>query len=245
MIQKRVNQIYDINDKLALINHKVSDQGNPVMLCMDEALSSTIFTLDTQNIKKDNFSRANIEDESLCYHCYYYLTNFNVNSETKYQIFDSSTFRIDVIDRFINLRLLDYLEEQINLSEYELVSNYFDVWYEEMIFKSIQKDISQDNIEEARQQINSTIEYLPHSNRLNKLKKLLEPPRVISSSLSASKNRDKERDWLKKNSKKFKGKWVALVDDKLIAFNKSISVVIRKTKKKYDLKEVLLHFIPR
>ncbi len=240
-MQDRIHQVYYLDRNLALMNKGISDEEDELMFYSAEASTSTTFTLDSQNIQTDNFLRVHPEEETL----YYYLTNFKVSLETKLESFDTSTFRTDEINRLVNLKWFDYLLEQINLRQFEQAFSYSDLKYEERILKDIQKSITQGNIEKARRQISDTLEYLPNSYGLNKLKNLLEPPRVLSSTLSPRKKRDKEREWLEKNSKKFRGKWVALVDDELIASNKNLSKVIRKTRNKYDLNKVLLHFVPK
>lgn len=240
MIQERTNQDYGADD-LALISQLNSNDDSDFRYYINEIPASITSTLHTQEVQADKLLRTQGQEKTL-YFCYSSWVEVTLD-DVKPKIFDTSLFETNDTQRDVGLRWIDYSSETINLVRDEQVFSY--VQYEEIIFKDIQKSISQGNIERARRQIYNTLEYLPSGGRLNKLKKLLEPPRVISSYLSATKNRTKERQWLRKNSEKFRGKWVALIDDKMIASNKAISKVIKEARNKYYLEEVLLHFIPK
>ncbi len=116
---------------------------------------------------------------------------------------------------------------------------------EGVFINEIRELVSENRIHSARQKLNEGLKIYPDSKKLLKCYEVLRPPKIISNSLPAGKNRKKERQWLKKHSDEYKGNWVALYDDILIAKHPDLKQVLKKAKKKYQLNDILLHFIPK
>lgn len=116
---------------------------------------------------------------------------------------------------------------------------------EKEIFEDIQQDIQNDQIKIARTKLEKAVSTYPKSEHLLKLQKVMEFPEVISYKLSLNKSRDKTNQWLQENSEKYRGKWIALYKNQLVAADISLKVVINFVKKKHDLKDIFLHQIAK
>ena len=97
----------------------------------------------------------------------------------------------------------------------------------------------------ARKIIEKAVKIFPESIRLNKIFNVLKPPEIISKKLPARKSCVKELKWLKENEYRYRGYWVALFEDNLIAKDIRIKNVLNKAKRNYNLQDILLHYIPK
>ncbi|MBN2366248.1 MAG: hypothetical protein JXL67_08765 [Calditrichaeota bacterium] len=116
---------------------------------------------------------------------------------------------------------------------------------EYIILEEIKRNIREDKIELARKNVAGALKDFPNSERINRIYKVLQPPKVLSTKLPARKSSEKEIKWLRENGSKYAGNWVALYDENLLACDPKLKIVLREAKKRYPLKDVLVHFIPK
>lgn len=139
----------------------------------------------------------------------------------------------------------EYQDFPQNFMGSQSVWDFYSAEDEDSIIKEIKKYIQEDRIELARKKVEEAVNIYPESARIKKLYHVLQPPKILSKKLPARKSHHKERDWLKENSYKYRGYWVALYDRKLIAHDIHLKNVLKKARKNYHFKDILVHFVPK
>ncbi len=107
--------------------------------------------------------------------------------------------------------------------------------------RRIRQALAKEHVEEARRLVAQAVQEFPGSEGLQKLHRVLQPPRVIGA-LPPGKSRDREREWLKENAKNYPGMWVAICDNHLVAADRDLKKVVEaiRTQRQFEIQDILL-----
>jgi hypothetical protein len=100
--------------------------------------------------------------------------------------------------------------------------------------------LGQGRIDAAREMLRRALERHPRNDALADLYKAITPGRVIRKHVQY-KHRKAEFAWIRANRQKYKGKWVALVDDELIASSDNLQEILQVIQEKNIEKTSLVH----
>ncbi len=101
-----------------------------------------------------------------------------------------------------------------------------------------------DRVGGARRVLQEALQRLPHDPALARWKELLSPARVIGSVPSSGLNRDAELRWLDTHGPAYRGQWVAVLGDRLVAHAESLKDLDAQVEERPLERAPLFHRIP-
>src|SRR5262249_5008673 len=107
-------------------------------------------------------------------------------------------------------------------------------------------DVSAGRIEEARAAVRDLEARWPESERVQYWSKVLAPPvaRTMPAPDSRSRPLDRERVWLREHAREHPGCWLAVYEDRLIAADPDLEVVLRQANQTREGQHALLYQQP-
>ena len=112
----------------------------------------------------------------------------------------------------------------------------------EILVERIQSLLEAQDLLGARREAARAAEVFPNHPWLEKAGRVLNPTRVASIPATGP-DRTREFDWLRRNSGKYRGKWVALLADDLIAAADDFDALLRQIRTKQLENKPLVHRI--
>jgi len=103
----------------------------------------------------------------------------------------------------------------------------------------------EENVRDARRMADEIPQSLRSDSKIQHLITVLSPPEVRVSNRPTGPSRDREYRWLKENSEKYMGQWVAIEGDQLIAASKNLDEVYAELdtyRERHPNGSSLLHF---
>lgn len=100
------------------------------------------------------------------------------------------------------------------------------------------------DIHGARALVAEAIERGIQDERLPKLQEILAPARVLGTRPADEPDRTGELHWLDTHWESYRGQWVALLGEELLAHSSDLGEVVAKLKENPTPKRPLLHRIP-
>jgi hypothetical protein len=104
--------------------------------------------------------------------------------------------------------------------------------------------LEQDAVEEARSLAQDLFRRWPESERVHHWAEVLAPPKVSVSQAGQARSLDRERTWLSEHAGDYPGCWLAVFEDRLVAADPDLRVVLAATRKTLGRNSALLHFEP-
>src|SRR5437868_4187795 len=86
--------------------------------------------------------------------------------------------------------------------------------------------LGRNEVQRARDLIQTLEARWPHSERVRYLSRTLAPPVTRLLPDLRGRSREKERDWLHRHAQEYQNHWLALLDDQLIAADPDVRVVV-------------------
>ncbi len=114
--------------------------------------------------------------------------------------------------------------------------------YENDFLNRILSNIGYGRIELAREQVSQMANAFS-DNEAEKLKNMIKPPVIQRKKIEHKNDISPEVNWIKRNSDKYKNKWIALSSDNLIAVGNNRKKLFEKIKKKNINSDILIHYI--
>jgi len=101
-----------------------------------------------------------------------------------------------------------------------------------------------DRVGGARKVLQEALHHFPRDPVLARWKELLSPAKVIGSVPSIGLNRDAELLWLDTHGPAYRGKWVAVLGDRLVAYAESLKDLAAQIEERPLERAPLFHRIP-
>jgi hypothetical protein len=110
----------------------------------------------------------------------------------------------------------------------------------------LRDEVSGGRVEEARATVKDLIARWPESERVQYWARVLAPPTSCSMPEPDSRSRplDRERAWLREHAREYPGCWLALYEDRLIAADPDLEVVLTLANQTPDGQRALLYQQP-
>jgi len=108
----------------------------------------------------------------------------------------------------------------------------------------IQRLLSAGRVSDARAIAARAASRMPGSDVFAQWQEVLAPPRARLAGKATGRSRRSEQAWLREHAQDYKGQWVALRGDMLIAAGRLLQEVRERARKAAGLTEILFHFVP-
>jgi hypothetical protein len=110
----------------------------------------------------------------------------------------------------------------------------------------VKDHVSQGRLREARTLVNELASNWPSSPQVQYWTRVLAPPivRRVTEADPRSRPFDREREWLHEHAREYPGQWLAVYEDRLIAANPDLGVVLAEKRGTPEGQRALLHFQP-
>jgi hypothetical protein len=110
----------------------------------------------------------------------------------------------------------------------------------------LRDDVSNSRVPEARAMVKELEARWPESKRVQYWARVLAPPVVIPTTGPdpRSRPRDRERAWLREHGHEHPGCWLAVYEDRLIAADPDLGVVLPEARRTLGDRAALLHYQP-
>jgi hypothetical protein len=107
----------------------------------------------------------------------------------------------------------------------------------------IRELVEQDRVGAARALLAEALEHSDSGEDLSLWREILAPARVSKSSKERDFDRSPEMHWLAQHGREYRGKWVALLGEELLAHSTSLKTVVAALEKNKPKRRPLLHYI--
>lgn len=107
------------------------------------------------------------------------------------------------------------------------------------------KLLGEGQIQIVRTLVDRALQNYPANNELLRLKRVIEPGKVVRHPGLRYSNRQAEFDWIARNRDQYQGQWVALIGDQLIAAEEDAKILLKKLKQQNPSETPLVHRIVR
>src|SRR5437660_1098817 len=102
--------------------------------------------------------------------------------------------------------------------------------------------LERDDVEGARAFVKELEVRWPDSPSVQHFARVLAPPVVRVLPRASGRRRDREDAWLREHAREYPGCWLALLEDRLIAADSSLAVVLAKVQQTPGAEFALFHF---
>ncbi len=107
----------------------------------------------------------------------------------------------------------------------------------------IREHVERDEVGAARRVLAEALQAGSTEPRLANWERLLAPGKVLGFSPAASSDRSAELGWLATHGKKYRGEWVAVLEDQMLAHSKSYAELRAALDKLKSSSPPFVHFI--
>ncbi|MBN1461663.1 MAG: hypothetical protein JXA57_19195 [Armatimonadetes bacterium] len=111
--------------------------------------------------------------------------------------------------------------------------------------REISRLVGEGRVREARESLRRALALFPESAHLRQWQELLAPPRVRRVKEARTPSRQREREWLKLHAHEYRGQWVALAGERLLAAGPTFGEVLAQARATGEAARALVHWIPR
>lgn len=101
-----------------------------------------------------------------------------------------------------------------------------------------------DRVDEARRFVRELEQRWPDSERVRHYAHVLEPPKFRLRPDIPPRSRERERKWLKEHGPEYPGCWIAVFEDRFIAADPDLRVVLARTREHLGAESALLFHQP-
>jgi Family of unknown function (DUF5678) len=99
-------------------------------------------------------------------------------------------------------------------------------------------------VDEVRQLLDALQAREPDSAEIADLARKLAPPRGVLRAGASGKSRARERAWLCAHAREYRGCWIAVTDDSLVAADRDYGTVLDRVSETVGVDKVVLYFQP-
>ncbi|HEX9945514.1 MAG TPA: DUF5678 domain-containing protein [Thermoanaerobaculia bacterium] len=107
----------------------------------------------------------------------------------------------------------------------------------------IRELVEQDRVGGARALLAEALEKGDHDENLSYWQSVLAPAEILGTSPELDPDRTPEFEWLAAHGKGYRGQWVALAEDRLLAHSQVLDEVLSALKTMKPSRRPLLHYI--
>jgi hypothetical protein len=108
----------------------------------------------------------------------------------------------------------------------------------------LRKLLEQGKVEEARGRVRALARRWPAAEQICRLAQVLAPPVVSQRPDVRPRPLDRERAWLREHAHAYPGHWLAVLEDRLIAADADLRVVLARVRETSGGEQALLHYQP-
>lgn len=101
--------------------------------------------------------------------------------------------------------------------------------------------VSRGDLEEAREYLSGLERLAPNDERIRRFAQVLAPPVIAVSQHGTSQPRVQEYAWLREHAHEYPGCWLAVLGDRLIAYDPDVNVVMATIRQDPSARGALLH----
>jgi hypothetical protein len=105
--------------------------------------------------------------------------------------------------------------------------------------------LEREDVEGARKFVQELEQRWPDSDRVRHFARVLAPPKVRMVPGVRGRPLHKEHAWLRAHAREYPGCWLAIFEDRLIAANSDLGLVLATVRQTPGAEESLLYFQPR
>lgn len=106
----------------------------------------------------------------------------------------------------------------------------------------LQALLTDGDIEDARALVQEMASLWPDDEEVRYWARVLAPPRVTVLRGERGRPLDRERAWLREHSSEYLGCWLAVLDDRLVAADPSLQIVLSTMRQTVETRGAVLYF---
>jgi hypothetical protein len=102
--------------------------------------------------------------------------------------------------------------------------------------------LARSDVEGARAWVKDLEQRWPQNERVRHYAQVLAPPTVRAVPKTLGRSLDLERAWLREHAREYPGCWIAVLEDRLIAADPDLGIVLAAARQSPDPRHTLIHF---